>query len=359
MIPAAGFADDLPVPLLSVNRDNFRVSWINHSAQEHFGISLKSAAGKTLPELFVGGESLEDACQKVNENFAPVTIHDFAARHRSGTNRACDLIVFPSGELLGISVQYQEMARRDVEADGFAMSAMGRMLAHEIKNPLAGINGAAQLLRDDIDSAEGLDLVNLIESEIGRIQRLTERMERLGDVDPDMHQQINIHEVLQQARKIMEPALPAYVRITEHYDPSVPELCGDPDTLMQVMINLIKNSAEAIENGEVGDEIRLETAFVSGLRQRGPMGQSIAHLPISVKVSDNGPGIEPAMQENLFKPFTSSKPTGQGLGLALVSKVAAAHNAHVEVERKDGWTCFSLFLPLSGDQFAEGEHDEI
>ena len=322
-------------------------------------MSLKSATGKSLPDLFIGGEALETACQKVNENFAPVTIHDFVARHRSGANRACDLIVFPSGELLGISVQYQEQVRRDIDSDGFAMSAMGRMLAHEIKNPLAGINGAAQLLRDDIDSVEGQDLVNLIESEISRIQRLTDRMERLGDVDPDLQQQVNIHEILQQARKIMEPALPANIRITEHYDPSVPETRGDPDTLIQVMINLIKNSAEAISNAEYGDEIRLETSFISGLRQRGPSGQSIAHLPISVKICDNGPGVDPAMQENLFKPFTSSKPTGQGLGLALVSKVAAAHSGHVSVNRQDGWTCFSLLLPLKAENQIKGGQDEV
>jgi len=214
---------------------------------------------------------------------------------------------------------------------------MGRMIAHELKNPLAGIKGAAQLLRDDVDSEEGLALIDLIGSEIDRIRRLADRMEKLGDDDPTGTEQVNIHEILRQARRIIQSANPNII-FDERYDPSLPHANGDPDTLMQALLNLIKNAAESA--GEQG-QIRLETSFRAGVRG----GNSGRLLPVQIQIIDNGPGIPKDMLAQIFQPFVTTKPEGQGLGLALVSKVAAAHEGLVEVQSVPGRTVFSLLLP--------------
>ena len=220
---------------------------------------------------------------------------------------------------------------------GHVVSGMGRMIAHELKNPLAGIKGAAQLLRDDVDSEEGLALIELIGSEIDRIRRLADRMEKLGDDDPTGSEQVNIHEILRQARRIIQSANPNIV-FDERYDPSLPHAFGDPDTLMQALLNLIKNAAESA--GEHG-KIRLETSFRAGVRG----GKSGRLLPVQIQIIDDGPGIPKDMLTQIFQPFVTTKPEGQGLGLALVSKVATAHEGLVEVQSVPGRTVFSLLLP--------------
>ena len=214
---------------------------------------------------------------------------------------------------------------------------MGRMIAHELKNPLAGIKGAAQLLRDDVESSEGLALIELIGSEIDRIGRLVDRMEKLGDVDPTGAEQVNIHEILRQARRIIQSANPSLV-FDERYDPSLPHVYGDPDTLMQALLNLIKNAAESA--GERG-KILLETSVRTGVRG----GASGKLLPVQIRIIDDGPGVPKDMMAQIFQPFVTTKHEGQGLGLALVSKVAAAHHGLVEVQSVPGRTVFSLLLP--------------
>ena len=219
---------------------------------------------------------------------------------------------------------------------------MGRMIAHELKNPLAGIKGAAQLLRDDIGTEEGQSLIDLIGSEIDRIRRLADRMETLGDQDPENAERVNIHEILRRARRVIQSANPKLI-FTERYDPSLPHAKGDADTLMQALLNLIKNAAEAIEaQGESG-EIILETRFRTGVTSRNGSAGA-AHLPIEIRIIDNGPGIAEHIADQLFQPFVSTKPEGQGLGLSLVSKVAAAHGGIVEVKSRPGKTKFSLLL---------------
>jgi len=171
------------------------------------------------------------------------------------------------------------------------VTGMGRMIAHELKNPLAGIKGAAQLLRDDVEGEEGQSLIELIGSEIDRIRRLADRMETLGDQDPDNVDRVNIHEILRRA-----------------------------------------------------GEIILQTRFRSGVTSHTGSDDTTQHLPIEICIIDNGPGIAKHIASQLFQPFVSTKPEGQGLGLSLVSKVAAAHGGLVEVKSRPGKTKFSLLL---------------
>ena len=241
-----------------------------------------------------------------------------------------------------------------------AREAVGRMLAHEIKNPLAGINGAAQLLRDDVKTDEGQKLIDLIRSEIGRIRRLADRMETLGDRNPENLSLVNIHEILRDARKLMQATVPENIVFTEDYDPSLPETLGDRDTLMQALLNLIKNASEALEASGNGGEITLQTSFRSGVVRKGFSGRPDQGLPIEIRITDNGPGIPPRIREQIFQPFVTDKPSGQGLGLALVAKVAAAHDGLIELKSRPGRTVFSLLLPaLSAAEMPDGVPDEI
>ena len=160
---------------------------------------------------------------------------------------------------------------------------MGRLIAHELKNPLAGIKGAAQLLRDDVASEEGQSLIDLIGSEIDRIRRLADRMETLGDQDPENIDRVNIHEILRRARRVIQSANPNLI-FTERYDPSLPHAKGDADTLMQAILNLIKNAAEAVSDLGGGGEITLETKFRSGVSARSKNSNSQQHLPIEICV---------------------------------------------------------------------------
>jgi len=203
---------------------------------------------------------------------------------------------------------------------------------------LAGIQGAAQLIRDDVETEEALSLISLIESEISRIRRLADRMERLGDVSPGEFHDINIHEILQHARKVIQSGISPNVTFSENYDPSLPSMQGHEDSLTQAVMNLIKNAAEAVSVIEGSPEIRLETSF----RASGSM-------PIEIRVIDNGEGIPEHIRDKIFHPFITGKPQGQGLGLALVSKVVTAHNGVVEVQSRPGETIFSILLPIRKD----------
>jgi two-component system nitrogen regulation sensor histidine kinase GlnL len=168
-------------------------------------------------------------------------------------------------------------------------------------------------------------------------------METLGDQDPENDERVNIHEILRRARRVIQSANPALI-FTERYDPSLPHAKGDADTLMQALLNLIKNAAEAVETIPNKGEITLETRFRSGVVKRKNAEVSAKHLPIEIRIIDNGPGIAAHITDQLFQPFVSTKPDGQGLGLSLVSKVAVAHGGLVEVKSRPGKTTFSLLL---------------
>jgi two-component system nitrogen regulation sensor histidine kinase GlnL len=194
-----------------------------------------------------------------------------------------------------------------------------------------------------VASSEGRALLDLIGSEIDRIRRLADRMETLGDRDPDEMGAVNIHTVLRKARTIVQSAEPRLV-FTETYDPSLPHARGDADTLMQAILNLIRNAQDALADTD-DPEIHLKTSFRAGVTTRKQNGQKSRHLPIQISITDNGPGVADELQDHIFQPFVSTKRDGQGLGLALVSKVAKAHGGLVEVRSKPGQTTFSILLP--------------
>jgi two-component system nitrogen regulation sensor histidine kinase GlnL len=221
---------------------------------------------------------------------------------------------------------------------------MAAMLAHEVKNPLSGIRGAAQLLERTVP-AEDRQLTRLICDETDRICALVDRMEVFSDSRPLARGPVNIHQVLEHVRRVAQSGFARQVRFVERYDPSLPPVYGNRDQLVQVFLNLVKNAAEAVP--ETGGEIVLSTRFQHGIRVAVPGGDSRMDVPLEVSVQDNGPGIPEDLRPHLFDPFVTTKKNGTGLGLALVAKIVGDHGGVIDVDGQPRRTVFRVLLPMA------------
>jgi len=224
-----------------------------------------------------------------------------------------------------------------------SVSAMAAMLAHEIKNPLSGIRGAAQLLEQSAND-DDRPLTRLICDEADRIVKLVGRFEVFSDERPVEREPVNIHAVLEHVKRLAQSGFARQIRFIEEYDPSLPSVHGNRDLLVQVLLNLVKNAAEAVPSA--GGEIILSTAYRHGLRLTRPGGEGRQHLPLMVSVTDNGGGIPDDLRPYLFEPFVTTKRNGTGLGLALVAKVIGDHGGVIEFDSQPRRTVFRVFLPV-------------
>lgn len=347
----ASLADDVPTPWFLLGGAAPTIEWVNQAGQEWLGHSLNTLHSRSFEGFVDDFAAIEAAYLRCAESQTVVKLRHTYVSPKNERDSKCHLTFYPTENGVGLLIQFAGSRSNDPQSGGEAVSAMGRMIAHELKNPLAGIKGASQLLVDDIKTEEGLSLVNLIGSEIDRISRMIDGIETFGDPDPSRKDDINIHEILQRARTVIQSAAAENVIFAEHYDPSLPNIIGDADSLMQAVLNLIKNAVEAL--GDTGGNIHLETLYRTGARRRLEGDDKTSRLPIEVRIIDDGPGIPDKLRERIFQPFITNKPSGQGLGLSIVSKVASAHGGLVEVHSKPGETIFSILLPLNSEHADE------
>ncbi|MDQ0345981.1 two-component system nitrogen regulation sensor histidine kinase GlnL [Ancylobacter vacuolatus] len=342
----------LPHPVITVAEDN-RLIDANVAAEAFFEASLAVLVRHRLQEFVPFGSPILSLVEQVRSRGAAVNEYRVdLGTPRNGGERIVDIHVAPLSEVAGhvvIMLQERTIADkmdRQLTHRGAARSvtALASMLAHEIKNPLSGIRGAAQLLELSA-SDDDRSLTRLITDEADRIVKLVDRMEVFSDERPIEREPVNIHAVLEHVRTLASTGFARTIRFVEEYDPSLPPVLANRDQLVQVFLNLVKNAAEAIGDSPDG-EIQLTTAFRPGVRLMMPGAPARVSLPLEFCVRDNGPGVPEDLMPHLFDPFVTTKPTGTGLGLALVAKIVGDHGGIIECDSQPRRTTFRVLMPM-------------
>jgi two-component system nitrogen regulation sensor histidine kinase GlnL len=349
MPEAAAILGAIAVPVVVLDAEN-RFRSANAAAELFFRTSIASLSQMTLADLLPEDNRIFAVIAQVRHLDARVSDHDLTLEsprlsRRGVTVHAAPLPELPGGVVLTLEDgSTAQMLDRQLNFRGAARgaSAMAAMLAHEVKNPLSGIRGAAQLLEQSATSDGDRELCQLVQDEADRIRGLVDRFDMFSDRPVDLGP-VNIHQVLDHVRRIAATGFASHLRLVEDYDPSLPAVWGNRDLLVQILLNLVKNAAEAVD--PVGGEIVLSTAYHHGVRIAVPGSADRVHLPLQISVRDNGPGIADEVRGTLFEPFVSTKRGGQGLGLALVAKLVADQGGLVECDSRPGRTVFRLSMP--------------
>lgn len=363
----AGVLNALASAVLVVGADN-ALLYANAAAEQLFAMSRSSLAKALISDILPHDSPVFPLIQQVRGGMSAITEHgltlDTPRTGRRLVNVQAAPMVESNLDAAGGSVVLafhersiadqidHRLTHRDAAR---SIAAMSSMLAHEIKNPLSGIRGAAQLLEHGV-TEQDRELTLMIQEEVDRIKGLVDRMEVFSDTAPIKAMPLNIHQVLNRVRQLACHGFAKNVRFIEEYDPSLPAVMGNRDQLIQVFLNLVKNAAEAVPRE--GGEIVIKTAYQHGVRFAMPGSNSRVHLPLAVTVQDNGPGIPEDLQEHLFDPFVTTKANGSGLGLAMVAKIIGDHGGVIDFKTRPGRTQFRVLLPVSKEQPAADEADQ-
>ena len=348
-IDAEGVLDALPEPVLVVAADG-TIAFVNLAAEQFFAAGAATLAGRPIADLVPADSPLNGLIEQARSGGSTISEYGVTLETPRIGAHLVSIDVAPLADRPGavvVSLRERSMATKidqQLTHRGVARSvtAMAAMLAHEVKNPLSGIRGAAQLLERDANPAD-LELTRLICDEADRIVGLVDRMEMFADRQPIAREPINIHQVLDHVRRIAEHGFARGHRFVELYDPSLPPVFGNRDLLVQVFLNLVKNAAEA--GAPSAGEIILATAYRHGRRLAVGGGRPL-QVPLMVSITDNGSGIPEELKAHLFDPFVTTKRNGTGLGLALVAKVIGDHGGVIEFDSQPRRTVFRVFLPV-------------
>ncbi|MEM6888878.1 MAG: ATP-binding protein [Pseudomonadota bacterium] len=337
----------LPVPAVIINPDD-SICDLNSAAEGFFNVSAKSLRGVPVWDQIAVNDPLEAAFQRARDSNTALFVNDVDVGSGQRAPMQSDLQIAPligSPGYMILMISPRELAGRvtqnhSVKSAAKSAIGMAEMLAHEIKNPLAGITGAAQLLSMNLKT-EDLELTDLIVEESRRIVKLLGQVEQFGNLSAPDFQPVNLHDVLDRARRSALLGFGAHMKIIEDYDPSLPLAWGDPDQLLQVVLNLLKNASQA--SVKTNGMIRLHSYYEHSFRLRRSDGSGQS-LPLQIEVIDDGPGLPEKIKGDIFDPFVSGRENGTGLGLALVSKIISDHGGWISVSSVPGMTAFRMSL---------------
>lgn len=337
-------ADALPVALLQLDKA-LLLKAMNSSAETLLGVSRKAATGRPITDYLFEDCALFDLLSRAKDTqgkvsghvqlegpsiMEPLFLHGAVSTHLDG----------------GFGVAFLESARPDItETEPAGLAEFGRILGHEIKNPLAGLSGATQLLlrkaRDDQQ-----ELLNLILDESARITRLIDKLSAFELFSSPKRKPSNIHKVLEQVLKSESVIFGDSIRFERNFDPSLPDILGDSDHLHEAFQNIIRNGAEAITQTGTGDLVCVTTRFALGHQTFHAAPEASSRF-IIITITDNGPGIDIEDQTRIFEIFQTTKTSGSGLGLTVANQVINAHDGHIALECKDEKTAFKIYLPIA------------
>ena len=345
---AAGFVlDTLPVAIVGVD-DNMRIVIANPTAETLFGRSAALLRGRRVDEILsadsellnhldtvcrTGGTVSARAVKLFGPTIATTDVDVNAARSQDSRTVVASLTpTRTAGDIDSIR-----------ETD--AMAEVARILGHEVKNPLAGIVGAAQLLARKARPDQQA-LLTLIKEEGARIGRIVDRFAAFETFFHPRHSTMNIHLVLDRVVQLARNSFAADIEISREFDPSLPELQADPDHLHEAFLNIVKNASEALAGRTGWRQITLTTRYRTGVRLRAPNEGGNSGRAIEVSIRDNGPGVPSHVADRIFSPFFTTKQQGAGIGLAVVAEIVAAHGGLIELENSPQGACFRITLPL-------------
>ena len=351
--PLAEVMDVLPFPIVLLDHDDSFI-WLNHAGEQFFKSSLSILSGTRLDRLIPKDSQIFSLIRRARQSGTSVEDKaiTFVSPRIGLRGASIQLVPFPLSNfdqpVMLMTLQERAGAEQLATQQNFkgaalSMSRMSALLAHEIKNPLAGIKGAAQLLEMELPEAHH-ELSHMIVSETDRITSLLQRIENLSSDAPVRFETVNIHEVLDHCLKITSASFGRHLEIKRSYDPSLPDIQADREMLVQCFINLFKNASEATE---AGDSLSLQTSYSLTRYVTTETSRKLIHLPLQIAIKDSGKGVSDDLQAHIFEPFVSNKSGGSGLGLAMVASVIADHGGAIAMHSSPQGSCFTLNLPIT------------